>query len=112
MRITLPVPPSVNKMYFNVPGRGRVKTKEYALWKSAAVAMILAQTRGQKRIAGHFGVRLNLPHKMRGDLDNRIKPILDALVESERVDDDRNVQSLIVTKTRKEEDCLVCVDPA
>jgi len=112
VRIILPVPPSVNTMYFNVPGRGRVKTKEYSLWRTAAVAMIQAQTLREKRIEGHISIRIILPAKMRGDLDNRIKPLLDALVESKKIDDDRNVQSIIITKTRKEDDCLVFVEKA
>jgi len=112
VKIILPVPPSVNTMYFNVPGRGRVKTKEYSLWRTAAVAMIQAQTLREKRIEGHIAIRIYLPTKMRGDIDNRIKPLLDALVESKKIDDDKNVQSIIITKTRQEDDCMVCVEKA
>jgi Holliday junction resolvase RusA-like endonuclease len=50
------------------------------------------------RIAGPVAVAILLPRKMRGDIDNRIKPILDALVGSCRIDDDRNVAKVTASK--------------
>jgi Holliday junction resolvase RusA-like endonuclease len=49
---------------------------------------------------------------MRGDIDNRVKPILDALVKSGRVDDDRNVAELYVRKLRASDLVLVTVQEA
>lgn len=112
MNITLPVPPSLNGMYFNAPGRGRVKTTAYQAWRNEAVASILAQTQRDPRMGGFISVRINLPTNMRGDIDNRIKPILDALVASGRIDDDRNVQSITVAKTRQQADVAVFVEVA
>lgn len=34
--VTVPVPPSTNQLYANVPGKGRVKTKAYKDWLAAA----------------------------------------------------------------------------
>jgi Holliday junction resolvase RusA-like endonuclease len=42
-------------------------------------------------VRGKFAVGINLPRKMRGDIDNRVKGILDALVSSGRIDDDRHM---------------------
>ncbi len=36
IRITLPLPPSVNALYRNVAKRGRVKTERYNTWLQAA----------------------------------------------------------------------------
>ena len=69
-----------------------MKVSSYRKWQDAAVAMIRVSIPTAKRIAGPVNVHIQLPSKMRGDCDNRIKPILDALTKSGRIDDDRKVQ--------------------
>jgi Holliday junction resolvase RusA-like endonuclease len=82
----IPPPPSVNAMYRNVPGRGRVKTKRYLTWQRAAMNELIAQR------ARHFdqpcNVNLSLPDNQRGDIDNRLKPVLDLLVSAGVLTDD------------------------
>ncbi len=41
-RVILPPPISVNNLFANVPGRGRVTTKEYSSWKREAAATLAA----------------------------------------------------------------------
>lgn len=36
VQVFLPTPPSVNHLYHNVPGRGRVKTRAYLAWECEA----------------------------------------------------------------------------
>ena len=43
IRLRLPMPPSVNKSYANVPGIGRVKTKVLKEWEQSARRYMLAQ---------------------------------------------------------------------
>mgnify|MGYP006935480895 CR=1 FL=1 len=112
MSFTLPVPPTLNHMYANVPGRGRVKSRRYTAWRSLAVGLILVQAKGGVRMGGKIAVTINLPSKILGDIDNRVKPILDALVTSGRIDDDRHVQRITVEKTRTEADVLVSIEEA
>ncbi len=87
----LPLPPSLNNAYFNAKGRGRVMSTAYRNWKAEAIWAISNAVSLGQAIHGPVCVAIALPEKMRGDVDNRIKPILDALVASERIDDDRNV---------------------
>ena len=89
--VELPLPPTMNTAYVNVPGKGRVKASGYSSWQTAAVAMIRVAIPIAKRIAGPIAVSILLPQKLNGDVDNRIKGVLDALVQSGRIDDDRNV---------------------
>ncbi len=100
--VEIPMPPSLNGAYENLrPHRskktgkmvtGRRKTNSYDAWQTAAAAIITVSIPIAKRIAGQVNVHILLPLKMRGDCDNRIKPVLDALVKSGRIDDDRNIQ--------------------
>ena len=96
--VTLPLPPSANKLFANVPGKGRVKTKAYKTWQRNAILSIFAQVRADRRIGGAVGLSICVPSGMRGDLDNRIKATIDALVASNRIDDDKHVQSIIILR--------------
>lgn len=107
--LKLPLPPSVNRAFRNVPRVGRVKTKDYRLWRADAVKLIWAQVPADRRISGNVAVRIVLPRKMRGDIDNRIKGILDALVESRRIDDDSHVTTLTISKSGGLPEALVWV---
>ncbi len=89
--VEIPVPPSLNNIYFNV-GKRRAKTDDYDKWKTAAAWTIAAGVMAKHAIHGPVSVRLYLPLDTKGDCDNRLKASLDALVASGRIDDDRNVQ--------------------
>lgn len=106
--VEIPVPPSLNNIYENLSPHksrktgkvitGRRKSNEYEAWKIAAAWEIARAVPAEKRIAGPVTVAILLPEKMRGDIDNRIKGALDALVASGRIDDDRNVVQVTAAK--------------
>lgn len=111
--VEIPMPPSLNGAYANVAGVGRVKVTKYRQWRVAAELIIRASIPNAKRIAGKVNVHILLPLKMRGDCDNRIKPVLDALVASDRIDDDRNIQWVSARKCLPGKDnALVKVEAA
>lgn len=86
VRVEIPLPPSVNMAWMNVPGKGRVRTPEYRRWHKAAFDELTAQHPG--KIAGKFAVVIDLGRiKRRADADNRLKPILD-LMSGVVTDDD------------------------
>jgi len=81
------IPPSVNGLFVNVPGRGRVRSKKYSDWAKAAGW----DYNGSTVIYGDFSVVITLDRaKIRkgSDLDNRGKAVLDLLVTHRRVEDD------------------------
>jgi Holliday junction resolvase RusA-like endonuclease len=96
--VDLPMPMSVNNLFFNVPGKGRVKTMAYENWQQVAIKEIWAQVRADRRIGGKVAITILLPRKCRLDIDNACKPLLDALVHSKRIDDDRHVERLTVMR--------------
>lgn len=109
--VELPVPPSVNVAFRNVPGKGRVKTADYKIWCNAAADILAVKVPKRCRVAGKFEVAINLPAKMKGDLDNRVKGILDALVKSGLIDDDRFMEELHVCRRADQEWAVVIVRP-
>lgn len=101
MIVMLPTPPSVNAMYRNVRGRGRVKTTEYKHWIEYAGYCYNTQKKKGEPVRGPYTVVIHLPKKIRGDIDNRQKAVLDLLVMVGATDDDKHCQT--VTATRSED---------
>lgn len=87
---TLPVPPSVNQMFRNVRGKGRVKTEAYDQWKAAAKTSLRLQR--VPHIAGSVVVLFGVERgSLAADIDNRIKAMLDAIVAAKIIVDDNRV---------------------
>jgi Holliday junction resolvase RusA-like endonuclease len=107
IEISLPTPPSLNNLYFNVPGRGRVKSKRYTAWQWEATAAIHQQR--PEKITGHYTARLRVP--LRGDVDGKIKAVLDLLAALQITPDDRFCMSVTATKEPRK-DVLVVLAPA
>lgn len=107
--VELEPPPPLNNCYINVRGRGRTKSPRYRAWRQQAILSIYAQVPANLRITGPVVVFIALPKKTRSDADNNIKPILDALVDSRRIDDDRHVVSVTASKTHDKPTALVRV---
>lgn len=107
--VELEPPPPLNNCYVNVRGRGRTKSPRYRAWRQAAVLSIFSQVPAKLRIGGPVVVYIALPIKMRGDVDGRIKGVLDALVDSKRIDDDKHVIAVTAAKTHDKPTALVRV---
>jgi Holliday junction resolvase RusA-like endonuclease len=82
--VAIPVPPSVNALYANVR-HGRIKTRRYARWIEAAGWELLLQH--PTAVHGRYHLTMTLP-RIRGDPDNRVKPISDLLVAHGLIEDD------------------------
>lgn len=116
---SLPLPPSTNGLFVNgwVGKKGakklrRIPSKPYKAWREVAGWALKSQDHWH--IGGAVNVAIYLPAKMQGDVDNRIKAVLDLLVKYDRIDDDRNVRSLSVARSEKValEECQVYVEAA
>jgi Holliday junction resolvase RusA-like endonuclease len=89
MRLELPVmPPSTNNLYWNVPGRGRVKTRQYDDWLHQCGLILKRQVVG--RLIGRVDILIRLEDKHPNrDCDNTVKPICDLLKKVGAIMDDR-----------------------
>lgn len=83
------LPPTVNGMYANVRGKGRVKTKRYKEWCSSAGWEIKKQAAG-KIHSEKYGLIIKVHRRENGDYSNYIKPIEDLLVTLGVTPDDRH----------------------
>lgn len=100
--LTIPAPPSVNKLFKSLMPRGgkpggRAKTKDYKDWLKEAGWMVREQLAcvGCDPIAGRVVVTISVEREsLLADIDNRCKAILDLLVESKAIEDDRWVVGL------------------
>lgn len=92
--ITLPRPPSLNRLWRITKTGQMYKSPEYTAWKTAAQWDIKSQMRGPK-ICGLFKLTLiaDRPDKRRRDLDNLLKAALDSL-NGIAIEDDKDCDML------------------
>lgn len=98
IEINLPShPPATNNLYFNVAGKGRVRSDRYNQWLDESAWMILAQKPG--RIGGKFTAEITVkrPDNRRRDIDGLLKPILDCCVKNRIVTDDHLAESVRIS---------------
>ncbi|MBA3241597.1 MAG: hypothetical protein H0T60_10275 [Acidobacteria bacterium] len=97
--LTLPIPVSTNKLFFNVPGVGRVKTRQYRNWIGSAGWTIQAQR--PEKIKGPVAITISVPRSSRADISNLIKATEDLLVRHQVIEGDgpKIVRSCTVTNT-------------
>lgn len=103
------IPPSLNNIYFNVPGKGRKKTARYRTWINAAGwDVALAKP---KLMVGPVTITilLNRPNKT-SDVDNRKKALIDLLVRHGVLANDRQVQKSSIEWSDAVDGCRVFVE--
>lgn len=106
---SVPLPPSLNNCYVNVPGKGRRKSKAYEAWIHEAGWLLASQRPG--RVLGPFAVVLRVPEKARFDLDNGYKPIGDLMVTHGITPDDKLVHQILIERTPGIQSACVSVRP-
>lgn len=109
IQLDLPMPPSVNH-YWGVRGKQRFIGKEGKQFR-LAVAEEVAQA-GVK-LEGRLSVHIALfpANRVRFDIDNRIKPLLDALQHAGCFEDDEQVDELHIIRQgiRPQAGCTVII---
>lgn len=108
--LMLPVVPSTNNLFRAGQGaasRMRFKTKPYKNWRTDAGWALKQQPR--VRIAG--AVAITISHERRdGDIDNRIKAVLDLLVLHEVIEEDRHVERVTAQWSDEVQGCMVEIE--
>lgn len=109
--IDLPTPPSVNALYRNVVGKGRVKTERYRTWATAAGWELRRQC--PHGVPGRYGIRVTVGRtdNRRRDLSNTIKAVEDLLVAHGVVSDDSLCDEISMAWSRLVKGCRVEITP-
>lgn len=76
--LSLPYPPSANKLWRYVNGRA-IKSADYRRWLNEALVAIPLDARGKITGRCSIEIRADRPDRRARDLDNLLKPSLDAL---------------------------------
>jgi crossover junction endodeoxyribonuclease RusA len=87
-RVTLSWPPSVNNLFLNVHGRGRVPTAEYKSWRQTAGWELQAQRPRKFTGPVELVVELHPPTRRAFDPDGKLKAPIDLLVTHQVIPDD------------------------
>lgn len=87
-------PPSLNNLYANVPGRGRVKTKRYRTWRAAAGWDVKAVKAEKLCCPVMLDLTVKKPRGLRSDISNRVKAVEDLLVFMSILEDDSQVMEV------------------
>lgn len=112
--LDLPMPPSVNRIWRRKGGGGMYLAKEYQDWIKQADGFLLAQKRELKgsAIKGPFELRLTISDRdRRGDLDNRLKTILDFCQRVNLISNDKHAEKITLQWGRAPEGCRVELQP-
>ena len=94
IHLTLPLPPSVNRLWRS--GKGRMyRSAQYSAWRNEAICSIKLQARGAS-IDGRYriAVAFQRPDKRHRDLDNLLKALSDALVDAGVLADDCDAEEI------------------
>lgn len=83
--LDLPLPPTVNHHYYHRKNQ-KILTNEGRKFRAQVAGIVYSQYRGPV-LTGRLSVHMELyaPDRRRYDVDNRIKPMLDALEKSEKL---------------------------
>ncbi len=109
----LPLPPSVNALWFNRKGRGgRARTETYNRWREQAGWEILRQR--VPKAVGPVLLAYEVAEAGKFDLGNVEKPLSDLLVEHQIIagDDRKTVRGISLTWSDVLDGVLVTIRPA
>lgn len=96
MILTLPFPPSVNRIWRNVKGRTLLSREGRAYRQEVQWIIAAARQQGFGRRQVHVSVAAYMPDARRRDIDNLWKAAGDALQASRVMDDDSQITRLLI----------------
>lgn len=102
-------PPTVNTMFINVKGKGRVKSKRYREWESmssfelGSKMMLPANKQFEE-----YGLIIKLKKRSNADYSNYVKPIEDLLCALQITPDDKfNILPIIMPNDKDQVDIYI-----
>ena len=111
MRIVLPLPPSINRLWRTNKSGGMYRSPKYAAWRTAAIWQTAVQVKGGG-IKGRYKAVFHFvrPDKRQRDLDNLLKAAMDVLVTAKVVENDCLCEWLEAKWVPEGPQCLIMLD--
>lgn len=108
LRLVLPYPPSVNRLWRTDKTGGMHRAKTYTDWRKAALWGLAGQAKG-KRVAGPYTMLVEVvaPDKRRRDLGNLEKAVSDLLQAAKLIDDDCLCREMTLRWVEKGPECMI-----
>lgn len=100
VKIVLRMPPSVNEAWHHIPTTGgKALTDEHRQFRTNVISRVRVEM-GKRTFLGRVELTLRLffADRRRTDIDNRIKPLQDALTHARAYKDDSQIDRLIVER--------------
>ena len=107
--VTIPTPPSLNKLWVTAPGKPRVRSSEYRAWAERAGWLLRMQIVGMAPLDCRFNLDIEVPISRR-DTGNFEKALCDLCESCGVVTNDGNAHRITVTPTERT-DCLLAFTP-
>jgi len=111
LKILLPFPPSVNRLWKTKKTGGMYRSPEYTKWRKAALDWIKAQV-GSKHIKGKYTLLIEAvrPDRRHRDIGNIEKAISDILQEAGVIENDCLCEDLHIRWVSEGPECQVTLD--
>ena len=99
IKLTLPLPPTVNH-YYTIARNRKILSKQGRIYKALVKTTCQSLGLGSAPLVGGLVVSVlaNFPDKRKRDLDNVLKPLLDALGDAGLYHDDSAINSLMICR--------------
>jgi crossover junction endodeoxyribonuclease RusA len=110
IKLILPFPPSVNRLWRTTKTGGVHRSTEYSGWRKHAEWASVTQVKGQK-ITGKYTLEITAvkPDKRRRDLGNLEKAVSDLLQKVKLIEDDYLCQDIRLRWAKSGPECLIII---
>jgi Holliday junction resolvase RusA-like endonuclease len=101
LSFVLQMPPTVNDAWHHIPATGgKALTDEHRQFRTNVISRVRHEMRTDPPLAGRveLTLRLTFNTRRRTDIDNRVKPLQDALTHAKAYHDDSQIDRLIVER--------------
>lgn len=101
VQLDLPLPPSANVIWRTTKSGRTYLNPKYTAWRKAALTSMWTQkpAGGFPTFEGAFEAQIVVALKMRGDIDNRLKPVLDFLASASIIANDKHAQRATIARS-------------
>ena len=112
IKIVLPFPPSVNRLWRATKGGKVYRSPQYVAWRKLAMWQLAGQVKGKKVTSAYKLTILAVrPDKRRRDLGNLEKAVSDILVSQNIIEDDCLCEWMEIRWVEDGPECQIIIEP-